>query len=137
MESVQGWIEKHLRLQVNAKKSGVGRTRERRFLGFRVNRARQIEAAPESLKRYQAKVREKWRSCQSLTSNQLRDGWQRYVRGWWGYYQLAENRKPIYRLEGGIRRHIRKCFWLRWHEPKGRGRRLRALGLRGLQLKVA
>jgi hypothetical protein len=26
MESVQGWIEKHLRLQVNAAKSGVGST---------------------------------------------------------------------------------------------------------------
>ena len=137
MESVLGWIEKHLRLRVNAKKSGVGRTWERRFLGFRLNRARQIEVSPESLERFQAKARERWRSCQSLTSNQLRDAWRQYVRGWWGYYRLAENRRPIFRLEGWIRRHIRKCFWLRWHKLKGRQRRLRALGLRGLQLKVA
>ena len=93
MESVQGWIEKHLRLQVNATKSGVGRTWERKFLGFRLNRERQIEAAPESVERFKTKVREKWRSCQSLTSNQLRDTWRQYVRGWWGYYQLAENRR--------------------------------------------
>ena len=53
------------------------------------------------------------------------------------YYQPAENRRPIYRLEGWIRRHIRKCFWLRWHEPEGRERRLRRLGLRGRMLKVA
>ena len=137
MESVQGWIEQHLRLQVNAAKSGVGRTWERKFLGFRLNRKQQIEAAPESLERFKAKVREKWRSCQSLSSNQLRDGWNQYVRGWWGYYQLAENRQPILRLEGWIRRHIRKCFWLRWHEPKGRERKLRKLGLRGRMLKVA
>jgi RNA-directed DNA polymerase len=38
MVSVRGWIEKHLRLQVNADKSGVGRTWERKFLGFRLNR---------------------------------------------------------------------------------------------------
>jgi RNA-directed DNA polymerase len=82
-------------------------------------------------------VREKWRSCQSLTSNQLRDEWQQYLRGWWGYYRLAENRQPIFRLEGWIRRHIRKCFWLRWHEPAGRERRLRSLGLRDRLLKVA
>ena len=50
-ESIQGWIEKHLRLQVNAAKSGVGRTWERKFLGFRLNRAKQSEAAPESLER--------------------------------------------------------------------------------------
>jgi group II intron reverse transcriptase/maturase len=137
MESIQGWIEKHLRLQVNAAKSGVGRTWERKFLGFRLNREGQIEAAPESLKRFKTKVREMWQSCQSRTSNQLRDAWQRWARGWWGYYRLAENRKPIFRLEGWIRRHIRKCFWLRWHAPKGRERRLRSLGLRGGLLKVA
>ena len=137
MESVQGWIEKHLRLQVNATKSGVGRTWERKFLGFRLNRERQIEAAPESIERFKAKVRELWRSCQSRTSEQLRDAWRQYVRGWWGYYQLAENRRSIFRLEGWIRRHIRKCFWLRWHSPKGRERRLRSLGLRGRMLKVA
>jgi group II intron reverse transcriptase/maturase len=137
MESLQGWIEKHLRLQVNAKKSGVGRTWERKFLGFRLNRDRQIEAAPESLERFKAKVQEKWRSCQSRTSNQLRDAWRQFVRGWWGYYRLAENRRPIFGLEGWIRRHIRKCFWLRWHEPEGRKRRLRSLGMRGRMLKVA
>ena len=137
MESIQGWIEKHLRLQVNAAKSGVGRVWERKFLGFRLNRERQIEAAPESLERFKAKVREKWRSCQSRTSNQLRDAWRQYVRGWWEYYQLAENRRPIFRLEGWIRRHIRKCFWLRWHAPEGRERKLRRLGLRGRMLKVA
>jgi group II intron reverse transcriptase/maturase len=137
MESIQGWIGKHLRLQVNATKSGVGRVWERKFLGFRLNRERQIEAAPESLERFKAKVREKWRSCQSRTSNQLRDVWRQYVRGWWEYYQLAENRRPIFRLEGWIRRHIRKCFWLRWHAPEGRERKLRRLGLRGRMLKVA
>ena len=137
MESVQGWIEKHLRLQVNAAKSGVGRSWERKFLGFRLNRERQIEVAPESLEKFKAKVREKWRSCQSRTSNQLRDAWRQYVRGWWGYYQLAENRQPIFRLEGWIRRQIRKCFWLRWHEPEGRKRRLRSLGVGGRMLKVA
>jgi RNA-directed DNA polymerase len=137
MVSVRGWIEKHLRLQVNADKSGVGRTWERKFLGFRLNRDRAIEAAPESLARFKATVREMWRSCQSLTSNQLRDRWRRYVRGWWEYYRLAEHRRPIFDLEGWIRRHIRKCFWLRWHSPEGRERRLRSLGLRRRMLKVA
>ncbi len=137
LASIEDWIWKHLRLKVNAAKSGAGRTWERKFLGFRLNRERQIEIAPESLERFKAKVREKWRSCQSLTSNQLRDNWQSYVRGWWGYYRLSEERKPIFRLEGWIRRHIRKCFWLRWHEAAGRERKLRSLGLTGKLLKVA
>ena len=67
----------------------------------------------------------------------MRDTWKRYVQGWWGYYRLAENRRPIFRLEGWIRRHIRKCFWLRWHCRKGRINALKRLGLRGRMLKVA
>jgi group II intron reverse transcriptase/maturase len=137
MESIRGWIEKNLRLQVNETKSGIGRTWERKFLGFRINRKRQIEVSPESLKKFKTRVRELWKSCQSKSSNQLRDVWRQYIRGWWEYYQLAENRNPIYRLEGWIRRHIRKCFWLRWHSAKGRERKLRKLGLVGRMLKVA
>jgi len=137
LESMRGWIEKHLRLQVNEKKSGTGRTWERKFLGFRINRKQQIEVSPESLEKFKAKVRELWGSCQSKTSNQLRDAWRQYVRGWWEYYQLAENRAPLFRLEGWIRRHIRKFFWLRWHSAKGRERKLRKLGLVGRMLKVA
>jgi len=137
LSSIQGWIEKHLRLQVNAAKSGTGRVEERKFLGFRLNRKLQIGIAPESIERFKAKVRELWRSRQSRTSNELRDRWVSFIRGWWGYFQLAEDRQPIYRLEGWIRRHIRKCFWLRWHGRQGRERKLRGLGVRGRLLQVA
>lgn len=137
LESIRGWIQKHLRLQLNVAKSGVGRPWERKFLGFRLNRVNQIEVAPESLERFKAKVREKWRSCQSRTSKQLRDAWRQYVQGWWAYFQLAEDRRSIFRLEGWIRRHIRAHFWLRWHKPEGRERRLCQLGVRGRMLKVA
>ena len=129
LASIGGWIEKHLRLKVNRDKSGKGKARERKFLGFRLNRQGQIEAAPETIQRFKTKVREMWRSCQSKTSEQLRDNWQRYVRGWWGYYRLAEQRRPIFDLEGWIRRHIRKCFWLRWHDARGRENTLRRLGV--------
>ena len=135
--SLQAWIEKHLRLKVNAAKSGTGRVWERKFLGFRLDRERRIEVAPESVERFKAKVRDMWCGRQSRTSNQLRDTWGRYVRGWWGYFRLADVRTPIFRLEGWVRRHIRQCFWLRWHSAAGRERRLRQLGLRGRMLKAA
>lgn len=134
---MRDWIPKHVRLEVHATKSGVGRTWERKFLGFRLNRERQVEAAPESLERFKVKVREMWRGCQSRTSNELRDAWARYLIGWWGYYRLTEERQPIFRLEGWIRRHIRKCFWLRWHSPRGREKALRRLGITGRMLKAA
>jgi group II intron reverse transcriptase/maturase len=135
--SIRDWIEKHLRLKVNAAKSGTGRVWERKFLGFRLDRKKRIGIAPESLQRFQAKVRGMWNARRSGTSTQLRDEWNRHVRGWWGYFQLAEARKPVRELEKWVRRHIRKCFWLRWHGRRGRLRNLRRLGLTGTALGVA
>jgi RNA-directed DNA polymerase len=137
LASITEWINKHLRLEVNATKSGVGRPWERKFLGFRINPQGKIEAAPPSVERFKTKVRELWRSCQSQTSEELRDRWRAYVRGWWGYYRLAEERRNIFGLEGWIRRHIRSCFWQRWDNWRGRVRKLRRLGLSGRLLKVA
>ena len=137
LESVIQWVHKHLRLEVNASKSGTGRPWERKFLGFRITPQGQIEAAPQSVERFKNKVRELWRSCQSLSSAELRDNWRAYVRGWWAYYGLAEARRNVFELEGWIRRHIRKCFWERWHSSRGRERALRRLGLSGRLLKVA
>ena len=135
--SMTAWIAKHLRLEVNQTKSGVGRPWERKFLGFQINPQGKIQIAPKSAERFKMKVRELWRSCQSRTSEELRDGWRAYVQGWWGYFRLAEERRQIFGLEGWIRRHIRSCFWQRWHDWRGRLGKLRQLGLKGRLLKVA
>lgn len=137
LERTVQWLEKKLRLKVNADKTGVGRPWERKFLGFTINREGRIEPAQRSIERLKQKVRELWRSCQPESSVMLRDRWRAFIRGWWGYYRLSEERRAIFRLEGWIRRHIRACFWLRWHGVKGRTRALRRLGLRGRLLEVA
>ena len=136
LTGITAWIGKHLRLKVNEAKSGAGRPWERKFLGFRLNRQGQLEAAPESVERFKRKVREIWSGNRSVTSRQLRDEWRRYVRGWWGYYRLTERRRAIFLLEGWVRRHIRKCFWLRWHGATGRRRALRRLGIGERLLKL-
>jgi group II intron reverse transcriptase/maturase len=135
--NVTEWLRKELRLTVNESKSGCGRVWERKFLGFRLTPQLQITVAEKSLERFKEKVRELWRSCQSVSSAQLRDRWRVYLRGWWEYYRLAEERRPLYDLEPWIRRHIRTCFWLRWHGPRGRWKALRRLGLNPRQCRVA
>ena len=137
LENISQWVREHLRLEVNMSKSAAGRPWERKFLGFRINPEGKIETAPQSVERFRNKVREMWRSCQSLTSAELRDRWCAYLRGWWAYFGLAEERRNIFRMEGWIRRHMRKCFWLRWHDWRGRLRHLKALGLNGRMLKIA
>jgi len=137
LASITRWIQEELRLEINASKSGVGQPWERKFLGFRINRQGRIEAAPQSVERMKDKVRELWRSCQSLSSVQLRDRWCAYIQGWWAYYGLAEERRNIFKTESWIRRHIRCCFWQRWHDSRGRVRHLRHLGVTGRLLQAA
>ena len=137
LAGVTAWINQHLRMEVNADKSGVGRPWERKYLGFRINQQGKIETAPQSVERLKAKVREMWQSCQSLSSDKLRDRWRAYIRGWWAYYGLAEERRNIFGLEGWIRRHIRTCFWQRWHNAAGRLRHLKQMGAKGRLLQVA
>ena len=45
-------------------------------LWFRLNRQGQVEAAPESVERFERKVREIWCAIRSVTSRQLRDEWR-------------------------------------------------------------
>lgn len=129
LASITEWIEKHLKVPVNREKSGSGPTEASALLGYRLKADGTIVIAPKSLKRLKSRVRELWDARQSLTSEQLRDQWQRYILGWWNYFRLTERNWDVYNLSGWIRRHMRKCFWLRWKTPKGRLNALRRLGV--------
>ena len=96
-----------------------------------------IEVGEKALERFRERVRQLWISRQNKTSTQMRDAWQRYVRGWWEYYRLTGNPKPVLAQDGWIRRHVRKCFWQRWHSSKGRLKALRKLGIRYPLLRAA
>jgi len=129
LASVSEWIQRHLKLEVNPQKSGTGRPWERKFLGFIITVALLIGIAPASLSRFEDKAAQLWSEPHAGTATQLRDRWCNYVKGWWGYYRLCEERQPIFRQEPWIRRHIRKCFWQRWHSSEGRFNALRRLGV--------
>lgn len=123
------WIEKHLKVPVNRDKSGSGPTEGSALLGFRIHASGTISVAPKSIQRLKCRVRELWDARQNLTSKQLRDQWRQYIQGWWNYFQLANWKREVEDLSGWIRRHIRKCFWLRWRTPKGRLNALHRLGV--------
>lgn len=129
LEGLTRWIARHLRLEVSATKSGTGRCWERKFLGFVITLTLMIGIAPKSLTRFEERTREMWDARQPLSSTDLRDQWRDYLRGWWAYYRLAEDRKALFAREGWVRRHIRKCFWIRWHGAKGRLAALQRLGV--------
>jgi group II intron reverse transcriptase/maturase len=136
LESVISWIEKHLKVPVNREKSGTGPTDNSTLLGFRLYEDGRIGISPKAVGKLKARVRELWEARQSLTSVELRDQWRRYIMGWWNYFKLADWRREVNNLSGWIRRHMRKCFWLRWKTPRGRINALKRLGVKGRALGI-
>jgi RNA-directed DNA polymerase len=137
LESVAKWLGKELKLEVNQTKSGAGPTEQSGLLGFRIDEEGTIEIGDRAVQRLKERIHELWDARQSKTSQQLSQQWQSYIKGWWNYYQLAERQWNVKDLSGWIRRHMRKCFWQRWHNRKGRRKALQRLGIRGKALQLA
>jgi hypothetical protein len=131
------WLKKQLDREVNADKSGAGRSEDSQLLGLRIHERGDVSVAPKALAKLKTRVRQLWDARQSLTSGEMRTQWQRYITGWWNYFGYANWRRDVKALSGWIRRHMRKCFWLRWHNRKGRRNALRRLGVTGRALEVA
>ena len=137
LASISVWIERHLKLKVNTAKSGTGRPWERQFLGFSIQEDGKIAPAERSIERFRQAVRTHWEACQSVTSGEMVTRWQRWLRGWCNYFGLAQARKRIETLQGWVRRHMRKCFWLRWHDRKGRLNALKRMGAKSYHWATA
>jgi len=127
--SVTAWIEKHLKVPVNRDKSDTGRPWQRQFLGYQPTEDGELKPSPKSLAKLKDEVRKRFSGRVSQTSVELRDSWLQYIRGWCTYYRLANERYWRANISSWIRRHMRKCFWLRWHSATGRKRNLLKLGV--------
>ncbi len=129
-ESIRKWIERELRLRLNEAKSGGGPCEGRKFLGFSLSAKGVITVAKQSVERFKDRVRQLWRRGQPKDNLELRDQWNRYVRGWCEYFRLAEVRPWLRRTEQWTRRRIRCFYWQRWHSAAGRLRAFRRLGVK-------
>ncbi len=136
LESLIHWLKKELGLEVNREKTGTGSSGEGSLLGFRLFEDGHIGVSPKAIARLKLEVRRCWSGQQNRTSRELREQWQSYIRGWWNYFSLADWRREVTDQSGWIRRHIRKCFWLRWHNARGRINALQRLGVRGCGLGI-
>ena len=134
-KSVSAWIEKNLKIPINREKSDSGRPWDRQFLGYQPTQAGTLKPSPKSVDKYKERVKKLFNGRVSLTSNQLRDVWLKYVRGWCNYFVHADEGYWRKKISGWTRRHMRKCFWLRWHGSKGRKRNLEKLGVHPNSIK--
>jgi RNA-directed DNA polymerase len=137
LASVVKWLEEELKIEVNRDKSGTGPSDQTQLLGFRIHRKGEVSIAPKAIERLKAQVRDLWERRRHRTEDELKRCWRSYIEGWWNYFGYANWQAEVRRLSGWIRRHMRKYYWQRWHNPKGRANALRRLGVRGRGVGVA
>jgi hypothetical protein len=137
MASVTRFIEKQLRLKVNADKSAVARPEERHFLGFRLRRDPQsgeveVLLSKRSKDRIAAKIREltprTWGRSLADCIQQANE----YLLGWIGFFQIvteAEER-TLRMLDAHLRRRLRAILLRQWKRRRTIARRLIRLGMK-------
>jgi group II intron reverse transcriptase/maturase len=137
MASVTNFLEKRLRLKVNAQKSAVARPEERHFLGFRLRREPldghvEVTISKRSEERIGMKIRE-------LTPRNWGDSLQAcitrtnaYLQGWINFFGIctAECEKSLDRLDAHIRRRLRAIQLKHWKRRRTIVHKLISLGIR-------
>jgi RNA-directed DNA polymerase len=132
MKSITSFLDRRLRLKVNAEKSAVARPWERKFLGYSLtpNRKPRLKVAQESVRRLKVKLREIFRRGQGRNLGQLiADELTPLLRGWMNYFRLAEVKGVFEELDGWIRRKLRGVIWRQWRRTITRAKGLMQRGL--------
>ena len=112
MESVTAFLEKKLKLRVNREKSAVDVVWRRKFLGYRLGKGGKLHLAPESLRRFKDKIRSLTRRNQAKSFEDIIQGLNSYLTGWFAYFQYGTRLSLLQRLDEWIRHKLR-CYRLK------------------------
>lgn len=120
-----------LRLRVNVAKSAVALASERQFLGFRLvaeaDGARAL-IAPKAEARFRDRVRELTPRQRGRSLTAVIEELSQYLRGWAGYFRLAEERRFWRARFGWISRRLRALLLVQWKTAANVYRQARRLG---------
>ncbi len=137
MESVTRFIERRLRLKVNASKSAVARPEDRHFLGFSLRRDPltgevEVRLSERTKKRMAQQICEltprNWGNSMHHCIVQV----NAYVRGWIGFFGIctASEERTLTNLDAHIRRRLRAIQLKHWKRKRTIVRKLIGLDVR-------
>jgi RNA-directed DNA polymerase len=139
MASITAFLEKRLKLKVNAAKSAVGHPWNRTFLGYSMTHHRKprLRVAVTSVKRLKGKLKATFRAGRGRTMEATIKDLVPILRGWTAYYKLADVKAPFEELDGWVRRKLRCIQWRQWKKPATRAKRLMQRGLDEARARAA
>jgi RNA-directed DNA polymerase len=131
MASLERFLAKRLRLEINRDKSAVARPWERRFLGYSVtvHHETKLKIASASVQRFKKKLRPLLRRGRGHNLRALLAELAPILRGWAAYFRLSEVKVTWESLDQWLRRKLRAILWKQWKTWRTRLRELVRLGL--------
>jgi RNA-directed DNA polymerase len=131
LDSLERFLAKRLRLEVNRAKSAVERPWRRKFLGYTVTAQREakLRVSPESVRRLKGKLRQRFRSGRGRRLGRVIQELGPVLRGWLEYYRLVEVKASFEELDQWLRRKLRCILWRQWKRPPTRAKELMRRGV--------
>jgi RNA-directed DNA polymerase len=131
MKSITEFLEKRLKLKVNATKSAVDRPWKRKFLGYSMTWEvkPRLKVAQRSVERLKDKLRGILRMGRGRNINKVIEELAVVLRGWVQYFKLAEVKNVFEELDGWLRRKLRCILWRQWKRVHARIKNLIKRGL--------
>lgn len=117
LDSLTGYLSRHLKLTVNARKSAVDRPWKRSFLGFtftRNGKAKRRKVSEGSLKCFKQTIKILTRRTRGRTIHHIIADLRNYIRGWKCYFGYSEVPSPLKDVEKWVRRKLRCYLWKQW-----------------------
>ncbi|MDH6372896.1 RNA-directed DNA polymerase [Paenibacillus sp. PastF-3] len=139
LESCRKHLENKLRLQMNTQKSKVVSVVARKhfkFLGFALGKNRSgvyIRVHGQSLAKAKKKLKGLTSRSQGRNVRQVMEKVKVYIRGWIGFYYVADMKRILQSWSEWLRRRLRMYIWKQWKKPKTKVQNLCKLGIPGWQ----
>jgi RNA-directed DNA polymerase len=134
LTSVSRFLERRLKLTVDAAKSAVDRPWRRTFVGFTFTgrRPHRRRVSDKALKAFKQEVRQRTSRTRGVPLRRIGHELRQYLEGWYAYFRFAQARSRCKELDSWVRRRLRCYVWKQW----GR-RRYRELRKRGVSQDLA
>jgi group II intron reverse transcriptase/maturase len=120
-QAVTVFLERGLKLQVNAAKSAVARPWERKFLGYSMTWHKKPKLTE--------KIRKTLREARGGNLKRAIERLNPILRGWVAYFRLTEVKGMLEELDGWIRHKLRALLWRHWKRTYPRAKHLMRAGL--------
>lgn len=131
MHSITGWVERKLRLKVNATKSKVTTPSKLKCLGFGFWKDRdEWKARPhqDSVKRFERKLKQLTKRSWSVSIEYRIMKLNQVIRGWINYFRMGSMKTAMRRIDEHLRNRMRIVIWKQWKKRSKRMWGLRKLG---------